>query len=108
MGIDCHLKEAFRFTYSKNLGGGMSEREYDHVFLGIFEGALIPDQDEVATWRWVELDALAQDVARNSGLYTFWFQLTLVRILNESTLRIVDSLEACGQRLDCSVHRRNP
>ena len=100
IGIDCHLKEAFSFTYSKNLGGGMSESEYDHVFLGFFEGAVTHDQNEVAAWHWVGLVELAQDVADNSGAYTFWFKQTLDRILAESTLQIVDSLEEREHRFE--------
>ncbi len=100
IGIDCHLKEAFSFTYSKDLGGGMSESEYDHGFLGFFEGAVTPDPDEVAAWHWVGLVELAQDVADNSGAYTFWFKQALDRILAESTLQIVDSLEASEHRFE--------
>lgn len=103
IGIDCHLNEAFSFTYTKDLGGGMFESEYDHVFLGFFEGPVTPDPDEVATWRWVGLDALAQSVARNPGVYTFWFRHTLDRILDKSTSQMVDSLDACVQKLERQV-----
>ncbi len=103
MGIDCQLKEAFSFTYSKDLGGGMSESEYDHVFVGFFKGAANPDPEEAAAWRWVGLDALVEDVAAASGSYTFWFTQTLDRVLSEARLHYGGSLEACGNGLERPV-----
>ena len=96
LGFDCQLKEAFRFTYSANLGDGMSENEYDHVFLGFSEAEVHPNPREVAAVRWVGLDALAEDVARDSRAYTFWFRHTLDRLLDRATLQIVDSIRDCG------------
>ena len=34
MGMDCEFKEAFSFLYKADVGQGLTEFEYDHVFIG--------------------------------------------------------------------------
>ena len=43
MGLDCSLQLALSFTYRKELGNGLSEYEYNHVFLGQFNGTPAPN-----------------------------------------------------------------
>ena len=56
MGIDCALEPAFAFTYRAEVGGGLVEHEYDHVFLARYDGDPAPSADEVDGWRWVPID----------------------------------------------------
>lgn len=82
MGIRCALRPAFQFVYQTRLGD-LYEHEYDHVFLGCFNGDPEPDQNEVADWRWASADALRRDVAAHPERYTYWFRLALNRVLDE-------------------------
>ena len=79
MGIDCKLKEAFNFIYKAKLGG-LIEHEFDHVFLGKFNGTPEPDKKEVAEWRWVKLKNLKADIKKNPRKYTPWFRIIIKRI----------------------------
>lgn len=74
LGITCALDEVFSFRYDAVLDGGMTEREYDHVFVGRYSGEPTPDPAEVDDWAWVApaevraaLDARPED-------YTVWFR----------------------------------
>ncbi|MBI4546205.1 MAG: isopentenyl-diphosphate Delta-isomerase [Gemmatimonadetes bacterium] len=80
MGFDCELRAAFRFTYRAELGQGVAEHEFDHVFLGRFDGKPAPDPLEADGWRWAAPEVLRQDVARRPEAYTVWFRIALERL----------------------------
>ncbi|HVH12289.1 MAG TPA: isopentenyl-diphosphate Delta-isomerase [Longimicrobium sp.] len=79
MGIDCVLEPAFAFTYRAEVGGGLVEHEYDHVFLGRFEGDPLPSTDEVDAWRWVPADTIRDELAAAPERFTPWFRLVFSR-----------------------------
>jgi isopentenyl-diphosphate delta-isomerase len=80
MNFDCELREAFGFLYRAELDGGLVEHEYDHVFVGRFEGEPAPDAAEVEDWRWLTLDALREDLRRSPDNYSYWLRLALERL----------------------------
>ncbi|NIM50191.1 MAG: isopentenyl-diphosphate Delta-isomerase [Gemmatimonadales bacterium] len=77
MGIDCPLRHVFHFTYWADLGEGLCEHEFDHVFVGRFDGQPAPDPEEVAEWRWVNVEDARADLAADPGSYTVWFPIAL-------------------------------
>jgi isopentenyl-diphosphate delta-isomerase len=79
-GFDCPLTPSFPFTYSVDLGGGMSEREFDHVLFGQFAGTPHPNPEEVEEYRWVSLKDLMEDVRLHSPEYTPWFKIILLQL----------------------------
>ena len=81
MGLDCALRAAFRFTYRAELGGGLSEHEVDHVFVGLCQSDPVPNPSEVGAWKWMGLDDVRADLRRRPGRYTAWFGLALAEIL---------------------------
>ena len=81
MGFDCPLQRAFTFIYRRVLDNGLVEHEYDHVFVGRFDGILAPAPDEVADWKWVEVDEVVAGVSANPRRYSPWFGVALERVL---------------------------
>jgi isopentenyl-diphosphate delta-isomerase len=79
MGIDCELKEAFSFIYKEKVGN-LIEHEFDHVFLGRFDGKPKPDKKEVADWRWVKLAELEADIKKKPKKYTPWFKIIIRKV----------------------------
>ncbi len=77
MGIDCPLDLAFSFRYRADMGNGLVEHEYDHVFVGRFAGSPQPHPDEVGAWRWASFDEVIQDLAARPDQYTAWFRILL-------------------------------
>lgn len=84
MGFDCELTGLFSFIYYTQLDNSLFEHELDHVFVGHYNGQPIPNRREVDDWKWVEVSALRQDVRENPENYTYWFKLTLDRVLTQS------------------------
>ena len=80
LGFDCPLTESFHFTYSVDLGDGMSEREFDHVLFGRFEGRPQPNPEEVEATRWATVSELLEDVRLHSPEYTPWFKIILLQL----------------------------
>lgn len=77
MGFECPLEPLFGFVYRAELGGGLVEHEYDHVFLGRYDGRPDPDPAEVEGWRWEPLRTLRRRLEEDSGAYTLWLPLAL-------------------------------
>jgi isopentenyl-diphosphate delta-isomerase len=93
MGIDCDLSPAFAFTYRADVGGGLAEHEFDHVFLGRWNGEPRPDEDEVDQWRWVSLPDVEREVADDPAAFTPWFRIVLRR---EEWARHLDAFQAAA------------
>lgn len=74
MGIKTNLKEVFSFIYKAKVGN-LIEHEFDHVFLGSFNGKPKPNKKEVANWRWIKLKELEKEIKINSQEYTPWFKI---------------------------------
>lgn len=70
MGFDCALRQAFSFVYKVDLGGDMIEHEFDHVFVGRFDGLPKPNLSEVAAWQWAPIDRVREDVVNDPANYT--------------------------------------
>jgi isopentenyl-diphosphate delta-isomerase len=79
MGFDCELREAFDFIYRAELAGGLVEHEFDHVFVGRFDGAPAPDATEVEGWRRATLEELREDLRLRPDDYSFWLGVALER-----------------------------
>ena len=47
MGFTTPIKKAFTFTYRADVGDGLTEHEFDHVFTGIYNGTIVPAEAEV-------------------------------------------------------------
>jgi isopentenyl-diphosphate Delta-isomerase len=82
MGFDCDLRAAFTFVYRAELDRGLTEHEYDHVFLGEFSGEPALDPDEAAAWRWVEPAALNSELAAEPQDFTVWFRIAWKQLRN--------------------------
>jgi isopentenyl-diphosphate delta-isomerase len=74
MGFDCELREAFEFLYRAELDGSLVEHEYDHVFVGRFDGSPEPDASEVEDWRWVSMDELRHSLIEEPRRYSYWLK----------------------------------
>lgn len=74
MGFVSPLTEIFTFAYKANVGNGLIENEFDHVFVGVFNHDPNPNPEEVSDWRWVAINELEQDLNKNPDSYTPWLQ----------------------------------
>jgi len=81
MGMDCELTELFQFSYRHEFENGLTENEYDHVFMGISDALPLPDPAEVAGFRYMDTDLLLFDLFEQPDQYTAWFKICLEKVL---------------------------
>jgi len=87
MGFDCEIDKIFDFIYKAKLDKGLSEHEFDHVFIGVFKGNPIINTDEVKSWKWMKMENISNDMKMNPENYTVWFKIAFERVygyLNET------------------------
>ena len=80
MGFDCALKEAFSFIYEAELDRDLIEHEYDHVFVGIFDGVPKENKEEVNAWKWMTIDDLILDMNKSPSSYVYWLKTSIERV----------------------------
>ena len=77
MGINLRTEFAYKFIYQATLDNGLIEHEYDHVFVGQFDGEPRINSEEVEDWKFMDLNYLREDAEKHPELYTYWFKLIL-------------------------------
>ena len=78
LGFSTELKEVFSFIYkAHDKDSGLIEHEYDHVFLGNYDGEIPFNTDEVKDVEWVSVSELLKDIELNPEKYSFWFKIIL-------------------------------
>lgn len=82
MGFTTPLKDSISFIYKAPFDNGLTEHEYDHILLGDFNDEPNINPEEVAAYKWVELDELKSDIANNPQEYTAWFKIIFDKFYN--------------------------
>lgn len=82
MGISSDLRKLFDFIYRVELEDGLIEHEYDHVFVGHFNGVPTPNVREVSEWQWIDPAELEIDLKAHPHKYTYWFRQSFHHFLN--------------------------
>lgn len=81
MGFDCDLTKAFHFIYKAKLDNGLTEHEFDHVFIGKYDGEVNLNPNEAKAFKWVTIDSLKEDIKKHPEDYTVWFKIAFNKIL---------------------------
>lgn len=87
MGFDTELREAFTFVYEAQLDNELCEHEFDHVFIGTFDGEPKPNPEEVGDWKFVDVGELQRDIKEHPDTYTFWFRASFDRVFEHLNQR---------------------
>lgn len=87
MGFSVPLEAVFTFIYKAELDNSLTEHEFDHVLIGRFSDAPVINLDEVEDWKYIDLDALSDDMNLHPENYTEWFKIVYDQVrsvLNQS------------------------
>ena len=79
MGFDCEVEKVLDFIYKAELDSGLTEYEFDHVFIGKYNQDPVVNPEEVDSFKWIEMDKLEADIANNPDIYTEWFKIIFDR-----------------------------
>lgn len=83
LGILCAVNSVGSFIYKKELGNGLIEHEYDHLFVGNYDGSIKINPEEVDEIKYMNVPDILKDVKANSENYTAWFSGTLEIVIKK-------------------------
>ena len=83
MGFDCEVQEIFHMQYRFGFSNGLTEHEYDHVFIGFSDQLPKPNKSEVAEWKYMARPDIASVLERHDNSFTEWFQLMFAQLKTE-------------------------
>ena len=79
MGMEADLEELFSFIYKAPFDNGLTEHELDHVLLGYSDSDPNINPDEVAAFRWAQLETIAAEMQADPDQFTAWFKIIFDR-----------------------------
>ncbi len=77
MGFVCPLEEKFTFLYRAEFSNGLTEHEFDHVFVWHYEADPVLNPVEADDWRWVSMSDLEKEMADDPDAFTAWFKIII-------------------------------
>lgn len=80
MGFTVRLEKLFDFTYRVAYDNGLTEYEFDHVLVGNYNGAVIPNPHEVAEYCFKPVGQIKNELVTNGEAYSEWFKIAFPRI----------------------------
>lgn len=75
------ITEQFSFIYRTVFENGITEFEYDHVFLSEYNGQINLNMDEASAIRWISIESLAAELVNHPECFTSWFIISAPRII---------------------------
>jgi isopentenyl-diphosphate delta-isomerase len=80
MGFETYLEKAFDFVYKADLDNELSEHEFDHVYIGYYNGQIFPNHLEVENYAFQSLDQISAFLQAHPDRYTAWFHIAFPRV----------------------------
>lgn len=80
MGFDTPLEEAFQFMYKTGFDNGLTEHEFDHVFVGQYNGVINFNKEEVMDISYKNISEINDLLKLHPEKYTAWFHIALPKI----------------------------
>jgi isopentenyl-diphosphate delta-isomerase len=80
MGFTTPLQKVFSFLYKAPFDNGLTEHEFDHVYIGSFSGLIKPDPNEVSDYCYLPVSEINAKVQSHPQQFTEWFKIALPRV----------------------------
>lgn len=75
MGFTTDLDKAFEFTYKSEFENGLTEFEFDHVFIGEYNDLIKPNKEEVSDYCFKSFEDIRASLLLTGDKYTAWFHI---------------------------------
>lgn len=73
-GIACPLKKIFAFKYRIEFKNGLTENEFDHVFIGFSDKEPKQNPKEFSDLKWLNLRQIKKEIKKDPHSFTYWFK----------------------------------
>lgn len=75
LGFTTSISNAFHFTYKAVFDNGLTEHEFDHVFIGAYDGSMQLNAEEVSEVCYKPMTVIKAEIEQKAGEYTEWFKI---------------------------------
>ena len=83
MGLKSDLDKLFGFTYHENINNGLTEHEFDHVFIGFSDDVPEVNPIEVKDWKYLSFSEIQTEAKNTPEDFTVWFLKIMDRVHRE-------------------------
>ena len=80
MGFNTALTKAFDFVYKAPFDNGLTEHEFDHVFIGNYDGDIVPNADEISDYCFKTVEEIKNSIQTHPQKYTEWFKIAFPKM----------------------------
>ena len=80
LGFTTSLRKVFDFYYRAEFDNGLTEHEFDHVFVGQYDGSIAVNPQEVMDYCFLSLDEIENQLTTRPDRYTAWFKIAFPRL----------------------------
>lgn len=81
LGFTAPLTKIFDFHYNAAFDNGLTEHEYDHVYIGRYTGKIIPNPNEVQDYCYKKMEDIEHTIKSHPHKYTAWFCIAFPKVL---------------------------
>lgn len=87
MGFETELKILTSFIYKVEFENGLTEHELDYLLIGKYLKSPVINKQEVADWKWMKVELIADDIKLNPNNYTSWFKIIFDKFQNKIKIK---------------------
>ena len=80
MGFKANMKKAFDFIYKASFENGLTEYEFDHVFIGYYNGPILPEKTEVSDYCFLSMENILKFIESHPRHFTVWFKIAFPKV----------------------------
>jgi isopentenyl-diphosphate delta-isomerase len=80
MGIDALLIHKTSFVYKTNFDNGLTEHEFDHVYIGNYNKNPVLNENEAEEYKWMSLENTKKDIHKCPENFTSWFIIAMEKV----------------------------
>ncbi|MEI6087301.1 MAG: isopentenyl-diphosphate Delta-isomerase [Bacteroidota bacterium] len=81
MGFEVPLEKIFDFVYQASFDNGLTEHEFDHVFVGYYDGPMDVNPVEVNDYVFRSMESIQHSLESHDGLFTAWFEIIFPKMM---------------------------
>lgn len=81
LGFHTSIQEIFSFQYQVSFDNGLTENEYDHVFIGKYSGVIEPNVNEVQDFCYKSIQEIQANIDSYPHKYTSWFCIAFPKVV---------------------------
>jgi isopentenyl-diphosphate delta-isomerase len=83
MGFETSLQKIFDFTYKAAFDNGLTEYEFDHVYIGYYDEEIMANKDEVNDICYLDIESIKRSLEANPEMYTAWFHIAFPLVISK-------------------------